>query len=144
MNDEAYKKQRENILEHLKAMGIEGCTLDLVSIRNPSGDVEKAPISVLDSYLYHLQGQDAKDKDKASQRPHSHYYKDVSNIDTLDVYRLIKLFEVTDPCAQHILKKCLVQGGRGAKDAKADMENIRDTANRWLDMHKEDGNAPQS
>ena len=48
---------------------------------------------------------------------HSHYYRDVSDLSAIDVYRLIRLFNVTDPCAQHILKKCLVQGGRGgAKD----------------------------
>ena len=76
------------------------------------------------------------------ERPHNHYYKDVSKLDTLDVYRLILLFRVTDPCAQHILKKCLVQGGRGHKDVKTDMENIRDTAARWLEMYKEDSDDP--
>ena len=69
---------------------------------------------------------------------HSHYYRDVSELSAIDVYRLIRLFNVTDPCAQHILKKCLVQGDRGHKDSKRDMQDIRDTANRWLEMYEED------
>jgi hypothetical protein len=31
---------------------------------------------------------------------HRHYFKDVSKLQTVDVYRVLTLFEVTDPCIQ--------------------------------------------
>lgn len=30
------------------------------------------------------------------QRKHGHYYKDVSNLDFIDIYAVLKLFNVTD------------------------------------------------
>ena len=39
---------------------------------------------------------------------HSHYFKDVRHLQTVDVYRVLALFGVTDPCLQHAAKKILV------------------------------------
>lgn len=69
---------------------------------------------------------------------HSHYYKDVSNLTKLDIYRIIELYEITDPCLQHALKKLLVTGGRGHKDFKTDITNMIDTLTRKLEMMEED------
>ena len=49
------------------------------------------------------------------QKEYSHYYKKVP-FDYIDVYRVLDLFSVTDPCLQHAIKKLLVAGGRGHKD----------------------------
>lgn len=68
---------------------------------------------------------------------HSHYFKNVSHLEELDVYRLIELYAITDPCIQHMLKKCLVVGGRGSKDALRDVQDIIDTAERWKQMQQE-------
>ena len=35
---------------------------------------------------------------------HDHYFKDVSNLKHIDVYRVLILFGVTDPCLQHAIK----------------------------------------
>ena len=70
---------------------------------------------------------------------HQHYYKDVSYLNTVDVYRVLKLFNVTDPCIQHAVKKLLVAGGRGAgKSIERDLREARDSINRALQMIAED------
>lgn len=69
---------------------------------------------------------------------HSHYYKDVKHLDVIDVYRVIALWEVQDPCLQHLIKKALCAGGRGHKDKLKDLQDIVDSAQRALDMHIED------
>lgn len=72
-------------------------------------------------------------------RKHSHYFKDVSSLQTVDVYRVLSLFNVTDPCLQHAVKKLLVAGGRGAgKDIGRDVAEAIDTLTRWQEMRAED------
>lgn len=74
-----------------------------------------------------------------SARKHSHYFKDVSHLNVIDVYRVLKLFNVTDPCVQHAVKKLLVAGGRGAgKDMERDLREAVDSINRALQMIAED------
>lgn len=70
---------------------------------------------------------------------HDHYFKDVSNFQRVDVYRVLRLFEVTDPCIQHAVKKLLVAGGRGSKDVDKDIQEAMDSLLRWREMRKEDG-----
>lgn len=72
-------------------------------------------------------------------RRHNHYFKDVSRLDTVDVYRVLSLFNVTDPCLQHAIKKLLVAGGRGAgKDITQDIKEAIDSLDRWNEMRLED------
>lgn len=69
---------------------------------------------------------------------HSHYHKDVRGLDFIDVYRVLQLFNVTDPCVQHAVKKLLVAGGRGAgKDISKDIQEAIDSLVRWQEMQKE-------
>lgn len=70
---------------------------------------------------------------------HSHYHKDVSHLEMVDVYRVLKLFNVTDPCLQHAIKKLLVAGGRGAgKNIDKDISEAKDSLVRWEEMRDED------
>ena len=69
---------------------------------------------------------------------HSHYFKNVRHLDGIDVYRVLELFNVTDPCLQHAIKKLLCAGGRGAKDIEQDVQEAMDTLERWQDMCRED------
>lgn len=69
---------------------------------------------------------------------HSHYFKNVRHLDGIDVYRVLDLFVVTDPCLQHAIKKLLCAGGRGAKDMEQDVQEAMDTLERWQDMCRED------
>lgn len=70
-------------------------------------------------------------------KKHSHYFKDVSKLDTIDVYRVLDLFSVADPCIQHAVKKLLVAGGRGAKDLDKDIQEAIDTLQRFQEMRRE-------
>jgi len=75
--------------------------------------------------------------------PHGHYFKDVRHLSHIDVYRVLALFAVTDPCIQHAVKKLLVPGGRaGGKDQAHDVQDAMDSLLRWQQMRHEDG-APQ-
>lgn len=69
---------------------------------------------------------------------HSHYKRDVSKLDYIDVYRIIDLYQLHDPCFQHALKKILVPGERGHKDLKNDIQDIIDTMRRKQEMMRED------
>lgn len=71
-------------------------------------------------------------------RKHGHYFKNVAHLGSIDVYRVIALFDVTDPCLQHAIKKILVAGGRGSKDTRKDIQEAIDTLNRKLEMMNED------
>jgi len=73
---------------------------------------------------------------------HSHYHKPVTGLESVDVYRILRLFEVSDPCLQHAIKKLLVAGGRGAKDITQDVQEAIDTLTRWQEMQAEDNNVP--
>ena len=73
-----------------------------------------------------------------SSRKHSHYFKPTPFAD-VDVYRVLLLFGVTDPCIQHAAKKLLVAGGRGAgKDIGRDIAEAIDTLTRWQEMRAEE------
>lgn len=66
-----------------------------------------------------------------------HYYKDIRHLNILDIYRFFDLFEVTDPCIQHSLKKMAVGGKRGSKDYEKDIKEAMDTLSRWEYMQEE-------
>jgi hypothetical protein len=67
------------------------------------------------------------------------YQKDVRHLDTIDVYETHRLFNVEDTsgCIQHASKKLLLSGVRtGNKTKLQDIEEARDTLNRWLEMER--------
>lgn len=77
-----------------------------------------------------------------SEPKHSHYFKNVAHLTTIDVYRVLELFNVTDPAIQHAVKKLLVAGGRGAgKDIKQDIQESIDTLLRWQSMQSENASS---
>ena len=69
----------------------------------------------------------------------SHYFKDVQTLKHIDVYRVLVLFGVTNPCLQHAIKKLLCAGQRGAKDERRDVEEAVSSLVRYLEMQTEDG-----
>lgn len=78
-----------------------------------------------------------------SHSKHPHYYKDVKHLETVDVYRVLELFSVVNPCIQHAVKKLLVAGGRGAgKDQSRDIQEAIDSLVRWQQMRDEDAPRP--
>jgi len=70
---------------------------------------------------------------------HEHYFRDVpAGVSKVDVYRLLEMFDVTCPVAQHVIKKALAAGQRGHKNTVRDWSDIRDSAERKLQMIEED------
>lgn len=71
-------------------------------------------------------------------REYNHYFKNVSHLNYIDIYRIFILYNVTNPCVQHAVKKLLLPGGRGEKDFKKDLMEARDSLNRALEILEED------
>jgi hypothetical protein len=67
-----------------------------------------------------------------------HYFKKCG-YDYIDVYRVLLLFNVSDPCIQHAAKKLLASGTRGYKDVSTDIQEAIDTLERWKTMRIEEG-----
>lgn len=74
-----------------------------------------------------------------AREKHNHYYKKVPG-EYVDVYRVLQLFEVTDPCIQHAVKKLLVAGQRGVKGLEKDIQEAIDSLERWKEMRIEENN----
>ncbi len=73
-----------------------------------------------------------------SEQNHDHYFKDVTHLKTIDVYRVLDLFNVTNPCVQHAVKKLLCSGQRGVKDTRQDVQEAITSLLRYLEMQTED------
>lgn len=74
-------------------------------------------------------------------RLYPHYFKDVTHLKVIDVYRVIDLWEITNPALQHALKKVMAAGKRGAKNSRTDIKEAIDSLNRALEMLNEDAAA---
>ena len=73
----------------------------------------------------------------------THYQKPVEHLKWIDVYRVLVLFGVTNPCLQHAIKKLLCAGQRGVKDQKQDVQEAIASLVRYLEMQTEDDEAKQ-
>jgi hypothetical protein len=71
---------------------------------------------------------------------YKHYQKSVEHLKWIDVYRVLVLFGVSNPCLQHAIKKLLCAGQRGAKDERKDIEEAVSSLVRCLEMQTEDEN----
>ncbi len=74
---------------------------------------------------------------------YSHYQKSVEHLKWIDVYRVLVLFGVTNPCLQHAIKKLLCAGQRGVKDQKQDVQEAIASLLRYLEMQTDDDEAKQ-
>lgn len=96
-------------------------------------DVDKA-VANFDVALASVLGEKAQ---VSFDPKYAHYYKPVPYTH-VDVYRVLMLFGVTDPCVQHAIKKLLVPGGRGSKDRLKDLHEAVVSINRAIAMSEED------
>jgi hypothetical protein len=85
-------------------------------------------------------GNTAEHYDEPPEREkYGAYHKDVRRLDSIDVYETHRLFAIDDPsgCLQHASKKLLLSGVRtGGKTKLQDIEEARDTLNRWVEMER--------
>lgn len=68
---------------------------------------------------------------------HEHYKKSVEHLSHIDVYRVLELWEVTNPAVQHAIKKLLNAGQRGSKSYYQDLQEAIDSIERALEMEAE-------
>ena len=66
------------------------------------------------------------------------YIVDISKYNKLDIYRILKLYEVNDPCLQHAIKKLLCAGKRGVKNQTQDINEAILSLKRFVEMQGED------
>ena len=57
-----------------------------------------------------------------------------TNIECIDVYDVLRLFNVECPAMQHAIKKCLMPGVRGAKDKGKDKAEAIASIQRSIEM----------
>jgi len=69
---------------------------------------------------------------------YKHYQKNVEHLKWVDVYRVLDLFGVSNPCIQHAVKKLLCSGQRGVKDTQQDVQEAITSLLRYLEMKTED------
>lgn len=70
---------------------------------------------------------------------YKHYQKNVEHLKWVDVYRVLDLFGVSNPCLQHAIKKLLCAGNRGVKDELKDVQEAIASLTRYLEIKTEDG-----
>ena len=70
-------------------------------------------------------------------RQFGRYYKDVSNLRAIDVYKVLELFDVKSHAVGHAVKKLLVAGARGGKDERQDVQEAIAALQRHLEMLEE-------
>jgi len=66
------------------------------------------------------------------------YFKDVSKLKSVDVYRVLNLFDVRSHAVGHAIKKLLCAGLRGAKDYEQDLREAKASIERELAMMDEE------
>ena len=69
-------------------------------------------------------------KQEITQSKYAKSFKGVS----IDIYEVLKLWEVTNPALQHLIKKALQAGNRGHKDLMTDLQDIIDSAIRAKEL----------
>ena len=67
------------------------------------------------------------------------YFKNVEHLKQIDIYRVLRLFVVTDHELGHAVKKILLSGNRtGGKPKIVDITEAINSLTRWLDLEEED------
>lgn len=67
----------------------------------------------------------------------SKYMREIKPDVWVDVYDVLRAFRVTDQALAHLIKKALAVGQRGFKDELQDYIDIKDSAERALEIHNE-------
>jgi hypothetical protein len=69
--------------------------------------------------------------------PRNKYDREILPNTYVDVYDVLRAFEVTDQALGHLIKKALAVGKRGHKTAEQDYKDILDSAQRAYDQYKQ-------
>jgi hypothetical protein len=69
--------------------------------------------------------------------PRNKYDREILPNTYVDVYDVLRAFEVTDQALGHLIKKALAVGKRGHKTAEQDYKDILDSAQRAYEQYKQ-------
>jgi hypothetical protein len=72
--------------------------------------------------------------DDVAFRPRSKYHREIKPGVWVDVYAVLKAWNVTNPALQHLIKKALAPGERGHKTKQQDLQDIVDSAIRAKEL----------
>lgn len=110
-----------------------------VSCTNPTHGIHDFCIECLEAQgIYSSRTVTPSSGGQSMAQKYPKYYKPVGNLTEVDVYAVHHLFNIQDPSGaiQHASKKLLLSGVRtGGKSAAKDIEEARDTLNRWLQLN---------
>jgi hypothetical protein len=81
--------------------------------------------------------EDVVEEIKPNSTPRNKYDREILPNTYVDVYDVLRAFEVTDQALGHLIKKALAVGKRGHKTAEQDYKDILDSAQRAYDQHKQ-------
>jgi len=68
-------------------------------------------------------------------KKHNKYNRECKGV-TIDVYDVLKAFDVKNPALQHLIKKALCVGIRGHKTKEQDLKDILDSAKRAIELER--------
>lgn len=90
-----------------------------------------------DGNLYHVLGNDKQLVHSLNKSASENKYNRQCKGVTIDVYDVIKAFNVTCPALQHLIKKSLCTGLRGHKSREQDLLEILASAKRAVELNNE-------
>ena len=91
--------------------------------------------SVIDDCYAQRAKEESARIEEQSERTYPHYFKDVSDVDAIDLYHVARLYDITDPALFHAFKKIACAGKRGAKNQAQDVQEAIDALKRWQELN---------
>lgn len=73
---------------------------------------------------------DNQEQNVVGKDDNNKYLREIKPNVFVDVYSVLKAWNVTNPALQHLIKKALQAGNRGHKDLETDLQDIIDSAIR--------------
>ena len=122
-----WSEARERWIESNEPDSLTSRISELVEIRKPEPKIE----SITDV----ARSIEAARVSEKSERTYPHYFKDVSDVDAIDLYHVARLYDITDPALFHAFKKIACAGKRGAKDQAQDVQEAIDALKRWKELN---------
>lgn len=120
--------------EHLQHSAV--LTLQNLGYVWNGGELWKPPLGTMPKHLAAPPCPSAPES--PVKKKHSHYYRPCP-FKTVDVYRVLRLFNITNNEIGHAIKKLLCSGIRGGnKDHDKDVSEAIDTLQRHLEMNQEE------
>lgn len=71
------------------------------------------------------------------QKQYPHYFKELPKASHVDIYAVLRMWDVRCGATQHAIKKLLCAGGRGAKDRETDLLEAIASIKRAIELPHE-------